>query len=81
MRIATWNVERLRHHRNLSEIIDACNQAKADILILTETDSQVEPDYSFAYRIPYRRRVSLDKARIYVSNEVGMEYREVEYSE
>lgn len=52
MRIATWNVERLRHHRNLTEIIEACNQAKADILILTETDSRVEPDYPFAYHTP-----------------------------
>ena len=41
MRIATWNIERLRHKNKLQEIIAECEQANADILVLTETDSRV----------------------------------------
>ncbi len=52
MRIATWNVERLKHQRELGRIIDACERVKADILILTETDAQVKPLYSFDYHTP-----------------------------
>lgn len=52
MRIATWNIERLRHKRELAAIFEACNQAKADILVLTETDMRVKPDYPFAYHTP-----------------------------
>lgn len=52
MRIATWNVERLKHWRELDEIIDACNRVKADILILTETDSRVKPNHPFGYHTP-----------------------------
>lgn len=37
MKIATWNVERLRHKRNLDDIIKACNRVEADVLVLTET--------------------------------------------
>lgn len=48
MRIATWNVERLKHRRSLCDILLACEQARADILILTETDEQVRPS-SFRY--------------------------------
>lgn len=48
MRIATWNVERLKHRRTLCDILLACEQARADILILTETDEQVRPS-SFRY--------------------------------
>lgn len=48
MRIATWNVERLKNRRSLCDILLACEQARADILILTETDEQVRPS-SFRY--------------------------------
>ena len=48
MRIATWNVERLKHRRSLSDILLACERARADILILTETDEQVRSS-SFRY--------------------------------
>ncbi len=48
MRIATWNVERLKHRQSLSDILLACEQAKADILVLTETDEHVRPS-SFRY--------------------------------
>jgi exonuclease III len=45
VRIATWNVERLRHKQELDKILLACEQAKADILVLTETDAQIHPSY------------------------------------
>ena len=40
MKIATWNVERLKHKRSLNEIISVCEQIQADILVLTETDER-----------------------------------------
>ena len=50
MRIATWNVERLRHKNKLDLIHEACNAVEADILILTETDERVAPEYPFCCR-------------------------------
>lgn len=49
MKIATWNVERLKHKNSLKEIIAACEQVKADILILTETDAQIHPEYKYSF--------------------------------
>ncbi len=34
MIIATWNVERLKHRRELDTIIEVCDNVKADILVL-----------------------------------------------
>ncbi len=39
MKIATWNVERLKHKKSLDKIIEACEKTKADIIILTEYDA------------------------------------------
>ena len=52
MRIATWNIERLKHHRELSQIVEACNEAQADILILTETDTRVQPSHLHGFQTP-----------------------------
>lgn len=52
MRIATWNVERLKHQKALAEIISLCDKVKADILVLTETDCQVSPDYRYCFSTP-----------------------------
>lgn len=49
LRIATWNVERLRHKNKLEEILSRCLAAKADILVLTETDERVRPEYEYCY--------------------------------
>ena len=38
MRIATWNVERLKHKNELERITECCIRESADILVLTETD-------------------------------------------
>jgi exonuclease III len=42
MRIATWNIERLKHRKRLSEIIKEIDKVAADILILTEADETVK---------------------------------------
>ncbi|MES2380282.1 MAG: endonuclease/exonuclease/phosphatase family protein [Bacteroidota bacterium] len=41
MKIATWNIERLKHKTNLATITSILNGLQADILVLTETDKQV----------------------------------------
>lgn len=52
MKIATWNVERLKHRSSLTEIITSCEQTSADILILTESDEAIKPNYRFCYHTP-----------------------------
>lgn len=52
MRIATWNVERLVHKRALHEILSACRQVNADILVLTETDERINPGYRYCFQTP-----------------------------
>lgn len=49
MRIATWNVERLKHRSSLDEIRTACERTKADIFVLTETDTQLNLPYEHIY--------------------------------
>ena len=41
MKIATWNIERLKHRSKLEAITDILQEIDAGILILTETDTQV----------------------------------------
>lgn len=52
MIIATWNIERLKHKKDIDKILNACDQIKADILVLTETDKQVQPDYKYCFETP-----------------------------
>ena len=52
MRIATWNVERLRHRASLDEMRGLCESLQADILVLTETDSRLLPEYHCAAHTP-----------------------------
>ncbi len=47
MKIATWNLERLKHKKNLHFIVEEVNKVNADILIFTEYDEQVGLDYPF----------------------------------
>ncbi len=61
MKIATWNIERLKHKRALSEITDTCNRLNADILVLTETDEQVSPHFSFGVYTPTPPEIILPK--------------------
>ena len=52
MRIATWNIERLKHKRELDRIIECCDNQKADILVLTETDAQAHPNLLYGFHTP-----------------------------
>lgn len=45
MKIATWNIERLKHLRQIDNIQDEIKRINADILILTETDTRVQTGY------------------------------------
>jgi len=46
LKIATWNIERLKHITELDSIIENCVTVGADILVLTETDSRVNLKYN-----------------------------------
>ena len=50
MKIATWNVERLKYKRELPQIIEICNQIAADIFVLTETDSALKPNHNSCFQ-------------------------------
>lgn len=50
MRSATWNVERLKHRRNLDEIRSLYDMAPVDIHVLTETDERLKPDYKCCFQ-------------------------------
>lgn len=50
MRIVTWNIERLKHKKSIQDIMFECENRKADILVLTETDSQVMPKYNSCFQ-------------------------------
>lgn len=52
MKIATWNIERLRHQKKLEEIIAVCERIGADILILTETDTRARLSYQSCFQTP-----------------------------
>lgn len=52
MKIATWNVERLKHYNSLDKIRLACESVHADILILTETDTRLQPNYRYCFQTP-----------------------------
>ena len=49
MRIATWNVERLRHRRDIDTMLLEINKADADILVLSETDTRLDPCFPHCY--------------------------------
>ena len=52
MRIATWNVERLKHIDQIDMMQSLCRDVAADILVLTETDSRIHPDYKYCIETP-----------------------------
>ena len=48
MKIATWNIERLKDLKNLIPVVENIQKINADILVLTEFDNLVElPFYEF----------------------------------
>lgn len=60
MRIATWNVERLKHKARLEEIVKTCNSPNADILVLTETDNRIQPEYRYCFSTPALHEIRPD---------------------
>lgn len=60
MKIATWNVERLKHWKSLDEILSAIEEAQADILVLTETDVRIKPKYRYGFHTPKLCQASSD---------------------
>lgn len=49
MRIATWNIERLKHISEKNTIEKLCADLDADILVLTEADNRISLDYKYVY--------------------------------
>ena len=58
MRIATWNVERLEHKKNLDRMLSECINAAADILVLTETDERIQPEYKYCHSTPLLKGIT-----------------------
>ncbi len=52
MKIATWNVERLKHGKTLDRILSAIEETQADIFVLTETDERIKPKYRYGFHTP-----------------------------
>ncbi|MDR0862617.1 MAG: endonuclease/exonuclease/phosphatase family protein [Oscillospiraceae bacterium] len=71
MKIATWNIERLRHRARLGIIETLCEQANADILVLTETDASVKLNYKYCYKTPFLRELA-PKAYTPMENRVSI---------
>jgi endonuclease/exonuclease/phosphatase family metal-dependent hydrolase len=46
MKIATWNIERLKNKNKLQEMKDICKQINADIFVLTESDTRLDLVYN-----------------------------------
>ncbi len=63
MKIATWNVERLKHHRHLDRMLQEVSNVDADILVLTETDSRFCPDYPYYYHTPFLQEIKINSYR------------------
>ena len=57
MKIATWNVERLKIDSRLQGILECIKKADADILVLTETDSRIAPEYDNCFSTPSAKDV------------------------
>ncbi|MEL1244888.1 endonuclease/exonuclease/phosphatase family protein [Flavobacterium sp. DGU11] len=49
MKIATWNTERLKYHKQLEAIIKMLESIDADILVLTESDTRIVLSKKYKY--------------------------------
>jgi exonuclease III len=82
MRIATWNIERLKHKSNIELINSILAELKADILVLTETDSFVNPtNYKFCVQTSKLNEIQPDyyhetenRITIYTNYEIIRQY-------
>ncbi len=64
MKIATWNIERLKHHSKLPVIAEICEQMAADIFVFTEADTRLSLQYK-----TYACTLSLTNASFYRATE------------
>ena len=71
MKIATWNVERLKKKKYLPEIISEIEKINADILILTETDSQISPE-NYPYKIETKPLILVNSLAKITENRVSI---------
>ncbi len=60
MKIATWNVERLKHKKALDKMLLKCENIQADILVLTETDTRLRPNYRYCIQTPMLSEIKPD---------------------
>lgn len=74
MKIATWNVERLRHKKLLDEMLYSIDEVNADILVLTETDQRLHPKCRFCYKTP---RMAISQPGIYAPTESRISLHEL----
>lgn len=72
MRIATWNIERLKHISEKNNIEKLCADLDADILVLTEADNRISLDYEYVYEtdiLPARYETASGKVIEYKESE------------
>ena len=67
MKIATWNIERLKYKSQIDKINSIIDEINADIFVLTETDERISPS-NFKYRIDTPKLTEID-AKNYVETE------------
>ena len=60
MKIATWNVERLKHYADIDKMMLEIDKVSVDILVLTETDERLKPDYPYCYHTPLLKEIRPD---------------------
>lgn len=61
MKIATWNLERLKHKSDIAKINLEISELEADILVLTETDCHVDTSsYKFSIHTPKLKEIQPD---------------------
>jgi len=86
MRIATWNIERLKHKTDIVLINSTLVGLKADILVLTETDNRIAlANYKFCTRTPKLTEIQPDyylesenRITIYTNYEIIRQYETVD---
>jgi hypothetical protein len=82
MRIATWNIERLKHKTDSVLLNSALAGLKADIFVLTETDNHVDSaNYQFCIETPKLTEIQPDyylesenRVTLYTNYEIIRQY-------
>ena len=68
MKIGTWNLERLKHHKKISQITLLLEKQNCDILVLTEYDERIKPN-GFEFEIATKSLTELD-SKNYLKTEI-----------